>query len=201
MKTTPAALLVVFCLALIASGCALPVAPYTGVGQVRDTTYWADGVIRRPEYTIQLPDFALNTSVEQEYNLGNINFFHNTSMGVYMCFYDRSRWVRFSQYGSSPLAKQQIHDLRLQDIDKIQARLHLRVMTKSGRELFSYDKLLKDCIWSGWQLPGQPNRIDIYDFHNNWSSVPKQEDLQLSISYIGEPLLTNAGFIILRCHK
>lgn len=184
--------------ALLFMGCR-SVPPYSGEGQISNTTAWEDNLVRMRSYTIRLPSFPLNEKSKGEFRLGDVAFFRKTHFAVTLRFPDNYDWDHFSKLPRSMKTPKYIAEYRLRDIDQLEGRLSVQVLDGGGKPLIHSDKLLRDFVWSGvgrrengWAL------VELCDWQHNTAGATKGDDLKLQFSYSGDPSLTNRGYIALK---
>jgi hypothetical protein len=171
---------------------------YTGEGQILDTTARHDGLVRIPEYTIELASFGLNTNFTREFHLGNVAFFRDTAVSVNVRFKDDRFWRHLAALPASMKTPEYLANYRSQDVDRLESHLHLKLTTNSGEVLFESDKKLKEYVWGMRQLEGGLYQFDIYERGGAHLEITR-DDLSLNISYTGDPTLTAVGKLLLIC--
>lgn len=172
---------------------------YRGDGEIINTTYWADGLVRTPEYTIKLASFGLDENLQQEFDLGDVGFFRGTMITVSVHFLDDHNWWHFSKLHPSEKTPGYVQKFRLRDLDKVAARLKYRLVSEAGDELLRSDKLFGDYAWSGFQAGGGWSRIETYDPANVDTLIQRGAHLKLWFSYSGDATLTNRAELVVVC--
>lgn len=195
MKST--FLITVSTIVTLLCGCA-STTRYTGEGQILDTTGRHDGLVRIPEYTIELAFFGLNTNFTREFHLGNVAFFRDTAVSVSIRFKDDRFWRHFAALPASMKAPEYLANYKLQDVDQLESHLHLKLITDSGKVLFESDKKLKEYVWGMRQLEGDFCQFDIYEREGAHLDITR-DDLKLNILYSGDPTLAVVGKLLLIC--
>ena len=193
-------LTVLVALLLLNMGChSIP--SYNGDGQISNTTYWADNLVRVRRYTIQFKSFPMNQEARGDIHVGNVVFFPKTKIFVYLRFEDEHSWEHFSKLHASLKTDEYLAKYSKRDIDTIDGRLNVLVSTATGKRVVSVNKSLKDFIWSGEQSQDGRRMVKLYDLDNATSEIFKGDDLKLSFSYLGDPSLTNHAELIVVCLK
>ncbi len=172
------------------AGCKSPV-NYSGEGVLSNTSYSDYG--RHTRYSIKLTTVALNTNLNQTFFLGNLAFFEDkTRMFVHLEFEGTDLWWRSSD------------KIRSQNpyIDDLKSRLKYEIKTDSGTMLFQSDHSIAEYTWGQTSKGNHRNAVDIYNSGKiaipGGIRVPKNQALYLSLSYVGDPLLTNRADIVVR---
>jgi hypothetical protein len=199
MKTASSMLIFVI-ISLCLLGC-LGLPKYTGDGKLINTTAWEDNIARVPEYTIILNSFSLTTNVEEHFSLGNISFFRRTTISVFLRFTDSHYWRKYSEIGSSDQLRRLYKEKKVNNVDKLQARWICHVEAESGEQIFKFDKLIRDCVWSESHFDGSLKKVSVFDLANTHKEVPPDKKLTLAFSYLGDPTLTNNAELIVICRK
>lgn len=186
-----------FCLlAPLVSGCHGEI-QYAGEGTVTNTTTRHDGLVKIPERTIRLISFDMHRDFERNFNIGDICFFRNTTVTVFVRFIDTNMWRHLSEFSPSRRASSSEDNLR--NIDPLQNRLVYRLATEDGKVLMESDKSLKDYTWGQAQLGGGRFKVDIYNRSLAHGEIPKGSKLKLWFSYVGNPSLTNTAELLVVC--
>ncbi len=172
---------------------------YKGDGQIKNTSYWEDNLIRVPEYTIQLASFGLATNAAREFYLGDVAFFRKTALAVRIRFSDAHDWDHFKQLPPSLKADAYIAKHKMRDINEIKSRLSYRVETTTGNRLFQSDRQLADCGWARAYPASGLTRVEIYDPEDSRMDIPYATSLKLWFSYTGDPSLTNRAELVVVC--
>lgn len=190
---------IVICISLpLIIGCTREIS-YKGDGQIQDTSYWADGIIYKPQKTILLPSFLLNKETNVEFNVGKIDFYRNSNVYICVRFLDEHIWDHFLQLDSSMKTDQYIAQHKMRDIDLIKGRLQFRVVESGGRELLNSDKTLKSYVWTRNMEAG--NRfVEIYNLDQKKIDISGEQNLKIILSYSGDDVLTNKANLVLVCN-
>jgi hypothetical protein len=183
---------------LVGTGCGPPPPQYNGEGTVSNTTMRHDGFVRIPEYTIVLSDLKLSSNFNREFQLGELSVFPTNSLALMLRFTDTHPWWRFSEFRPSQATEK---DREPRDIGKIQSSLQYKLQTSLGLEVLGAEQPLKNFTWGQAELGNGSIRVDIYDSASIGASVAAGQSLKLSVSYSGDPAITNHAQLLLVCHK
>ena len=170
---------------------------YTGEGSLTKTTTRHDGLVRIPEYTVRLKSFGLDENISQEFYLGSVGFFSQTTLGVYLRFTDVVSWEHFAALPPSMKTDAYVARHELRAIDGMEARFSYEVLTEAGDVVFRSDKPLRDFTWGRRSLADGLQQFDIYDRSNARREVPHDASLRLRFSYSGTHLVTNRVELVL----
>jgi hypothetical protein len=174
---------------------------YMGEGRIINTTSWEDNIARVPEYTLELASFPLSTNSQQTFSLGRISFFRKTTIAVFLRFTSDKPWEKHTRFTSSERFRRGYEIAKINDIDMLHARWICSVDVENGKQIIGFDKLLKDCIWSQSHFTGSSRIIDIYDLASHSKDVPASGNLTLSLSFVGDPALTNRAELVVVCKR
>ena len=177
----------------IVPGCHTPPS-YQGDGQIKNTSYWADGVIYTTQYTIRLQTFDMSTDIQKEFDLGELSCFREPRLKVCLRLKDPHFWTRIRPSEAKLAAREE-----WRNTDSVRSTFGYELRDQSGILLAQASKPLKDYVWSDGEFDSAVGReYEIYDLHHCGTGVPKGSKLKLSLSYAGDPALTNrADFVVL----
>lgn len=167
---------------------------YRGDGHIRNTSYWDDGVVYTTQYTIRLQTFDMSTDIQKEFDLGQLSLFREPRLKVCIRLKDPHFWTRIRPSEAKFAARE-----GWRNTDTVKSTLGYQLRDQSGTVLAQSSKPLKDYVWSNGEFdPAVGREYEIYDLDHYDTRVPKGSKLYLSLSYTGDPALTNRGdFVVL----
>lgn len=170
---------------------------YKGEGQIKNTSYWADGLVHTTQYTIRLASFEMNKNVQREFELGELSSWREPRLTICVRFKDPLAWYH--------LTKSDARDARIatsenwQNIDNVKGRFGYQLSNQSGILVNQPEAPLKELNWGRGEFDsavGDEHEISSIDHVS--TEIPKGSKLKLSVSYTGDPSLTNhADFVVL----
>ncbi len=170
---------------------------YRGEGQIRNTSYWDDGVVHTTQYTIRLASFEMSANVQREFELGELSSWREPRLTVCVRFKDPRAWYH--------LAKSDAREARVgasenwQNIDDLRGRFGYQLSNQSGVLLSQPEAPLGEFNWGRGEFDREVgDEHEISKLEHVGTAVPKGSKLKLSVSYTGDPGLTNqADFVVL----
>jgi hypothetical protein len=178
----------------IITGCRATPSWYHGDGQIKNTSFWADGVDYTTQYTIRLASFDMSTNFQGEFNLGELSHLREPRITICIRFKDQNLWTHFTAEDEKVLA-----NTRWRNLNNINGSFGYQLSNQFGTLRNQPMKQLKDYNWGGGQFDSEVGlETEISNIHSNHIAIPKGSQLKLRVSYIGDATLTNrADFVVL----
>jgi hypothetical protein len=178
------------------TGCHTTPSWYRGDGQIKNTSYFADGSIfcYTTEYTIRLASFDMSTNIQKEFNLGELSSFREPRITVCIRFKDQYLWSHFTAKEAKMLAK-----YGWRNLDNVKGSFGYRLSNQFGTLIDQPETILKNYNWGGGQSDSEFGwETEISSINHDHTEIPKGSKLKLWVSYTGDPSLTNrADFVVL----
>lgn len=170
---------------------------YRGEGQIKNTSYWADGLVHTTQYTIRLASFEMSTNVQREFDLGELSSWREPRLAVCVRFKDPRGWERLAN--SSARQGRIAASENWQNIDVVKSRFGYQLASQSGVLVSQPEIPLRDFNWGRGEFdPAIGDEHEISQVEHVRTEIPKGSKVKLSVSYTGDPSLTNrADFVVL----
>lgn len=183
-------------LATITGCCTAP--HYLGDGQIKKTSYWADGVVHTTQYTIRLGSFNMCTNTQKEFDIGTLSYLRDARVTVCIRFRGRRPvWDHFDKL--SPSERSVEIGRGWHDIDSLKSRFSYRLSNQFGTLIAQPPTPLKDYNWGGGEFDTKVGpEVEISNLEHVRTQIPKGNKLKLFVSYTGDRTMTNrAEFVVL----